>query len=157
MPHSDQVELISGGVELLPRIESLWNKLKAFHVDAFPVWSESLRDGRFETRAAGLQETASEGALLVELACQDNVDVGFCISVINRSHAGEIASLFIDESCRGQGLGKRLLTSSMQWLQEHGASPIVVDVMAGNDAALALYEEFGFLPRVHRLQWSGQE
>lgn len=152
---SNAVTILSGGTELLLRAESLWLKLKQYHLAEFPEWSETLQGGKFSERVHGLRETAREGALLVELAYLAEGPIAFCISVIDCHGGGELASLYVDEACRQQGLGQRLVRSSLQWLNEHQASPIFVDVMAGNVAALGLYEGAGFVKRVHRLQWQG--
>lgn len=145
-------QFLSGGEELLPMVENLWWKLKDFHVEQFPIWSESLRDGQFGDRVQGLLEASHEGALLVEIAHVDETPIAFCLSVINKDGVGELASLFVDEPHRNHGIALRLVESSLQWLKEHQASPIVVDVMAGNSAALKLYERLGFAQRVNRLQ-----
>lgn len=151
--NSESVNFVVGGEELLPEVEALWLKLKDFHIDNFPVWSESLRAGNFADRVISLKETASNGALLVEIAQADGLNIAFCISVIDKDGAGEIASLFVDQEYRQQGIALRLVQSSVQWLREHKATPICIDVMAGNDAALKLYEKEGFVKRVHRLEW----
>lgn len=145
-------EIISGGSELLDTIEPLWQQLKSFHIAQFPVWRESLLGGQFADRKAGLIVAAKDGQLLVEVVQLDTRNIAFCISVIDSRGAGELASLFVDEAYRNQGIGRRLVASAMQWFSDFKADPVVVDVMHGNDAALQLYEEFGFVQRVHRLQ-----
>lgn len=144
----EQYCIISGGEELLPRLEPLWLELKEFHISEFPIWSESLLNGNFSDRVKGLQETTENGAILVELVLSEEKEVAFCISTINQEGAGELASLYVTPPFRKQGLGRRLVESSLQWLREHQAKPITVDVMAGNSAALRLYRHFGFVERV---------
>jgi GNAT superfamily N-acetyltransferase len=151
--NSKAVNFLSGGEELLPEVEDLWLKLKDFHIENFSTWSESLRGGNFTDRVSGLKESAQNGALLVEIAQVEGLNIAFCISVIDKVGAGELASLFVDQEHRQQGIALRFVQRSLQWLKEHKAVPIYIDVMAGNVAALKLYEKEGFVQRVHRLEW----
>jgi len=78
--------------------------------------------------------------------------VGYCVSTVDAAGRGEIDSLFIDEQFRGRGLGRKMVSNAMAWLDEKHAKPIAVSVLAGNDAALRLYEKFGFQTRTILLQ-----
>ena len=149
----EQYGIISGGEELLPRLEPLWLELKEFHISEFPIWSDSLLNGNFVDRVKGLQQTTENGTILVELVLSEEKEVAFSISTINQEGVGELASLYVSQPFRNQGLGRKLVESSLQWLQEHQAKPIVVDVMAGNIAALKLYRHFGFVERVTHMHF----
>ena len=58
-----------------------------------------------------------------------------------------LARLAVDESCRGQGLGKQLLRFvlglAMQMAHDLGCAGVVVDAKPG---AIAFYQQFGFAP-----------
>ncbi len=151
-----EIEFESGGAELLNSIEAMWLKLKAFHIDQFPTWSESLQSGNFQDRQAGLREIADSGAILVEIAHNKDHHIGFCVTTITNEGVGEIASLFVEQEARQQGLGTSFVDRSLRWLHDHKVETIVVDVMAGNTTALHMYQQAGFQSRVQHLQFVKQ-
>lgn len=53
--------------------------------------------------------------------------------------------LIIDRRCKGQGLGKLLLQSSIQDLQHKGFQNYRLEVSTNNKSAISLYESAGFL------------
>ena len=55
-----------------------------------------------------------------------------------------IINFVIAPRCQQQGLGKRLLTFLLEFLQPIGAKQISLEVAVNNSAAIHLYEHFGF-------------
>jgi RimJ/RimL family protein N-acetyltransferase len=45
---------------------------------------------------------------------------------------------------RGRGIGSALLEASIGWARQAGAHKIALEVWPHNEAAIALYEKFGF-------------
>lgn len=66
--------------------------------------------------------------------------------VLARAIAGEaeILTLMVVPSAQRQGVGTRLLTAAMARAAANGARAMVLEVAAGNLAALALYRGIGF-------------
>jgi [ribosomal protein S18]-alanine N-acetyltransferase len=60
--------------------------------------------------------------------------------------AGEaqVQNLAVDPACRRRGVGRWLLLASLRRAWDHGARQCSLEVRAGNQAALALYESLGF-------------
>ena len=56
----------------------------------------------------------------------------------------EILNLAVLPEARRQGIGKRLLETSLRWAKENGASQAFLEVRASNDAAIKFYEGQGF-------------
>ena len=56
---------------------------------------------------------------------------------------GEISYLYIDPDCRGQGLGRRMLTTAMTFLQDHGFPGAALAVVRQNASARAFYRRMG--------------
>jgi ribosomal protein S18 acetylase RimI-like enzyme len=54
----------------------------------------------------------------------------------------------VDATCRGQGLGRRLLAGTLHLEHERGCPALGLEVLADNSAAIALYRNCGF-----ELQW----
>jgi ribosomal protein S18 acetylase RimI-like enzyme len=63
-----------------------------------------------------------------------------------RGDSAYISDLFVEASCRRQGIGRRLLHGAEAFAKSRGATLIRVGVLAGNSAACRLYEEMGFSP-----------
>ena len=144
-------DLLRGGEELLERMRPLWCELQRHHADRFPKWREDLLAATFDQRKAGLIKKGV-GGLLVLLAMRGREDVAYGICTVNEHGQGEIDSIYVSEEYRQQGIGTALMKEAMAWLRDRNVTDIVVDVMAGNDAAAHLYEKFGFAPRTVRMK-----
>ncbi len=58
---------------------------------------------------------------------------------------GEIATLAVDAAARGQGLGKKILQTLLNFCRACGAHKVFLEVRAGNNAAQRLYNRCGFV------------
>ncbi len=56
----------------------------------------------------------------------------------------EVQSIVVDETCRGRGLGLRLVESLLAWGRDHGAQSAILSVAADNAPAIRLYSGLGF-------------
>src|SRR5687768_7390373 len=97
-PLHDDILLLSGGAELLDRVEPLWSQLRRHHADLAPRWSASLLASSFEERRA---ELVGKGRVLVSMATSQAQDIGYCVSTITSDATGEVDSLFVIPSHRG--------------------------------------------------------
>ena len=59
------------------------------------------------------------------------------------SHA-ELRRLYVSKAAQGLGLGTKLLTLSLDWMQANTDGPLWIGVWSGNAKALKLYEAYGF-------------
>jgi putative acetyltransferase len=57
----------------------------------------------------------------------------------------ELRKMFLRESARGLGLGKRLLDESVVWARDHGGRQLVLDTHDIMERAIAFYEANGFV------------
>jgi ribosomal protein S18 acetylase RimI-like enzyme len=146
----EATSLERGGAELLPRVEPLWSQLRTHHAELSPRWGDSLLGMSFEDRRQELLAKSS-GGMLVALARRQGEDVGYCVSTIAADGTGEVDSLFVVESQRGQGIGRALISATMAWFTERCVSLVAVEIIVGNDAALRFYERRGFAARTVRL------
>ena len=149
-PLHEDVSLLSGGAELLDRVEPLWSQLRRHHADLARQWSASLLAGSFEERRAGLVGKGA-GGLLIWLATSRGQDIGYCVSTITADGTGEVDSLYVIPSQRGAGIGHALMKEAMDWFGRQSVRSIVIEVISGNDAAQRFYARYGFLPRTVRL------
>ena len=63
-----------------------------------------------------------------------------------------LIQMFVTAQARGQGIGERLVEVALAQAREQGHRQVVLDVRAGNDAALRLYRRCGFRP-VEQTVW----
>ena len=56
----------------------------------------------------------------------------------------ELVKLYLSNSARGTGLGKKLLLQSMQWAKENGYTQVYLESMPELSKAVAIYENVGF-------------
>ena len=102
------------------------------------------------TYAAASQWSAERWATqVVELATfvavVDGSDVGVARGAPHRDNdVRELISMWVAPGARRQGIGVRLIDSVAAWAKAAGASALVLEVVANNAAAIALYECAGF-------------
>jgi GNAT superfamily N-acetyltransferase len=99
---------------------------------------------------AGQWSAARWEAQLVELATFVAVVDGRDVGVVRgaphlRSDHRELISMWVAPIARRQGIGAQLIDSLAEWARAAGATALVLDVIAGNAPAIALYERTGFL------------
>jgi putative acetyltransferase len=67
----------------------------------------------------------------------------------------ELVKLYLTNSARGTGLGKKLLLQSMQWAKENGYAQVYLESMPELSKAVAIYENVGFEKLNHAMGNSG--
>lgn len=61
-----------------------------------------------------------------------------------RSSHAELRRLYVGKAAQGLGLGTKLLTLSLDWMQAHTDGPLWIGVWSGNLKAQKLYAAHGF-------------
>jgi len=100
----------------------------------------------FNTELDGLAEMYGGPAGRLLLARVDGQLVG-CVGVRQLKRdatACEMKRLYVRDTARGLGIGRRLAVASIDAGRELGYSRMVLDTLGGMTAARALYEELGF-------------
>jgi ribosomal-protein-alanine N-acetyltransferase len=93
----------------------------------------------------------SPGFLVAECRDDDADDPGAVAGYIvadtvpnHGSPIGHIKDIAVHPDQRGQGIGRRLLERGLAVMDGRGAARVKLEVREGNDAAIALYHDFGF-------------
>ena len=74
------------------------------------------------------------------------MQIGFCIASYENER-GTLESLYIEEECRRQGIGTRLIKEQLKWFEEKGCKRIKCLQSMGNTTAIEFYKKLDFLPR----------
>ena len=67
----------------------------------------------------------------------------------------ELVKLYLSNTARGTGLGKKLLLQSMAWAKENGYTQVYLESMPELSKAVSIYENVGFEKLNHALGNSG--
>jgi ribosomal-protein-alanine acetyltransferase len=79
------------------------------------------------------------------IALSDGALAGFAMaSWLTQETEAELEGLVVDEKHRRQGIGSALITACREWAAKAGASSMLLEVRASNEAALSLYRRQGF-------------
>jgi len=133
--------------EELDLIQPLWEKLNQIHVDLSHDFKNRYIEMNWDNRKSKLIEKSKE--LMIETVLNDqNCIIGYCISSIDKTNhkAGEIESVYIEESHRNSGLGKQLINHAIDWLIKKGTTEQRLIVGVGNEKVLGFYKQFNFFP-----------
>ena len=76
----------------------------------------------------------------------DRVVLGYAITG-HTGRTGFIQRLAVDPDSSRAGVGGTLLTDGLAWLHTRGVEGVLVNTQPENEAALALYDRFGFVER----------
>jgi RimJ/RimL family protein N-acetyltransferase len=121
------------------------------------------QEGRWlsRLRAAPLDRYAAFWALLREakapqtVAIESGTVVGWCDINLDgspvRAHVGSLGMGLV-ASHRGRGLGRRLLTHTLERARDRGLERVELSVLHDNKAARALYERVGFIEEGRRIR-----
>jgi ribosomal-protein-alanine N-acetyltransferase len=97
----------------------------------------------WEALAAELDDGSGLGTTLVARD-EDGMTVGHA-SARRLADDVHVVRLVVDVAQRRRGIGRALLAGLIGWSRDHGAARITLEVRAGNGAAIALYEQMGFV------------
>ncbi|MEM7416412.1 MAG: ribosomal protein S18-alanine N-acetyltransferase [Gemmatimonadota bacterium] len=109
--------------------------------DVARIEAESFTTPWSEATFAGL--LTRDGVVTLVLSDGERRVVGYSIlwCILDQ---GELANIAITPSRRGQGLGRILLSHVVREAGARGVAKLFLEVRASNDAALRMYEAFGF-------------
>jgi [ribosomal protein S5]-alanine N-acetyltransferase len=145
----DKIEYIESNQDALDLIRPLWQKLIEHHKALSRYFKDHYSKVNFDMRKEQLLNKSAGGKLQVDLARDPATGayVGYCVTSLNSEKQGEIESIFVEKDYRGYGVGERLMTRAMGWLETMAAKKIILGVGEGNENVFSFYRRFGFYPR----------
>ena len=144
---NEDIQILSGGSELLNRTSPLWEEIKKHHVEKSLHFSKEMASKSYIERKKDLISKAKYLRVDIAYDSKERKDIGYCISTVDDANRGEIDSLFIEKKYRRQGIGKKLTEMALAWLDNKGAVDYSISVAYGNEEVLDFYKSFGFYPR----------
>lgn len=144
------VEIFDISFDMINVIKGLWEKNRQYHEDSSEYFSDTYRSICFDDRIKALRDYA-EGTIKISVAREDDYYIGYCISTAVDGK-GEIESLHVCESRRGNGIGRELVSSHISWMKESNCHLIGVTVSQENESTIKFYEKLGFFPNTLYMQ-----
>jgi ribosomal protein S18 acetylase RimI-like enzyme len=114
---------------------------------------DSPTNAEIEATVSILLEDRSTEFLLVGEPEAGFVQTRFRLSVWTGTEDAWLEDLFVDESARGEGLGRILVEAAVERARARGCDRIQLDVNQANEAAVALYESCGFRANHNPEKW----
>lgn len=114
---------------------------------------DSPTNAEIEATVSILLEDRSTEFLLVGEPETGFVQTRFRLSVWTGTEDAWLEDLFVDESARGQGLGRVLVEAAVERARARGCDRIQLDVNQANESAVALYESCGFRANHNPEKW----
>ncbi len=136
-----------GSINELDLIKPLWEKLNQLHSNLSPNFKSWFLSKTWDLRKSDLI-TKSKEIHINYVTNRTNIIIAYCISTIDNKDEtmGEIDSIYIEDTYRKNGIGKRLMNDALDWLIGKGTTLQKLDVAAGNEKALDFYKQFNFYP-----------
>lgn len=82
-----------------------------------------------------------------------NEYVGFAYTVMDHENKGCLKLFFLDEAYRGKGIGSKLFSDAMAFVNAHDPDEILIYVSDGNVPSLNFYMNKGF--KFKSMVWDG--
>ena len=131
-------------------IKNLWEKNRQYHEKTSEHFKESYRLINFDDRIKAFEVYNKEQMKITVMKTNDKY-IGYCISTIIDGR-GELQSLHVDETNRGSGIGKKLVSKHIEWMKEKNCKEIGVTVSQENESTIGFYKKLGFYPNTLYMQ-----
>lgn len=125
-------------------IKDLWEANRIYHSNTSKYFGNQYRSIHFEERMKALSGFDKD-TLKITVAKDGDDCIGYCISTIVDGR-GELLSMHVLESRRGNGVGKELAIGHIVWMREKHCKEINVTVSHENESTVLFYQSIGFFP-----------
>lgn len=91
----------------------------------------------------------------VFVAVREGLVVGYVTAVLDRpAGRGRIPNLAVDASCRGHGLGRRLIEHALDYFRAEGMEYAVIETLEQNEVGRHLYPDCGFVEVARQIHFA---
>ena len=90
----------------------------------------------------------------VAVGCEGETVVGV-VALSRVEDTAELLRIVVAGSARGRGLGRALVNHGLRWAESSACEEVFLEVSAGNEAAIGLYEACGFVLLDRRRDYYG--
>lgn len=90
-----------------------------------------------------LEEVLDNPRAFYVTAREEGNIIGYCGAYVVLDEA-DINQVAVVQSYRGQGVGRKMMHALLERLKQTGVKAVTLEVRAGNQPAIALYEALGF-------------
>jgi putative acetyltransferase len=118
-----------------PEVRAMLDKLDAYCAALYPAESNHLMD------IASLMQ----GDVLFLVARDVGGQAVGCAALVNRGGYGEVKRMYVEEACRGRGIGRKLLEQLVMFARMSGLQVLRLETGIHQLDAIALYERAGFV------------
>jgi ribosomal protein S18 acetylase RimI-like enzyme len=154
------LSIVRGSIEDVDSLEPLWVAVHRAHAAAMPELAPYVSDAETwaEHRPLYVRLVEKPDTTLL-LARVDGELVGYAFLHVEPvgetfiadtwrtgERIGELESIAVAPSHRGQGIGSALLDAVDREFEALGAADVIIGLLPGNDGARRLYESRGFRP-----------
>lgn len=131
-------------------IGHLWEDLVAYHRRLDETLPTAVRDGH-RVYARRIVDRLYDTHTRVFVAVDGDRVIGYVLGVIvdlvpemfAPEEGGFLADIFVDETYRGRGVGRKLVNALAEWFRSRGISYLEWYVAARNDAGRLFWESIG--------------
>lgn len=131
-------------------IKELWEKNRQYHEDISERFGYQYRLVTFADRMKGLAGF-NEDMIKITVVKENDEYIGYCISIITQGK-GELESLHVSASKRGQGIGRELVAAHIDWMKKNKCDVIGVTASQENSNTIDFYKSLGFYPKTVYMQ-----
>jgi len=131
-------------------IKNLWEKNRLYHENSSEYFKELYHSISFDERIKDFS-IFNKDTIKITVAKNNDEYIGYCISTIV-DETGELQSLHVGESNRGNGIGRQLAFKHIEWMKEMNCKVIGVTVSQENESTIRFYKKLGFYPNTVYMQ-----
>ena len=156
----DEVVVVTGTAQDIPRLRPLWVAVHHHHQEAMPQLAPYVDDDTtWDERSSLYRDLLAKPDTILLIAQVADRAVGYGLAHVLEARdtwladtwatgerIGEIESLAVEPEQRGNGVGSRLLSGLVEGLHAQGVHDHILGVLPGNTEAILLYERHGYHP-----------
>jgi GNAT superfamily N-acetyltransferase len=144
-------------VDDMDRIKPLWHALYRHQFEhgmllrlpegAYDAWLKSITPflGRFASVVVG----EMNGEIVAFVAGR----IRTLPPYFGSSSVGAISEVFVSESLRSGGIGRRVLAFALEWFQSQRITRVELQVVSGNPDGIRFYRQLGWHDELHQMVW----